>query len=52
MLVVVPSSMKYVWLDEIQRWLPHLTPDEIHLVKCAEDVPLVLSLYFFVLLSS
>ncbi|CAL9698796.1 unnamed protein product [Knipowitschia caucasica] len=33
LLVVVPSSLKYPWIEELERWIPELQPGDIHLVE-------------------
>jgi SNF2 family DNA or RNA helicase len=31
LLVVCPASMRNVWADELERWLPYLSPLDVHL---------------------
>ena len=33
LLVVVPSSLRYPWVEELERWLPELQPGDINLVE-------------------
>lgn len=33
LLVVVPSSLRYPWIEELERWLPELQPGDINLVE-------------------
>ncbi|XP_056157493.1 DNA annealing helicase and endonuclease ZRANB3 [Lampris incognitus] len=33
LLVVVPSSLKYPWMEELERWIPELQPGDINLVE-------------------
>ncbi|XP_029307154.1 LOW QUALITY PROTEIN: DNA annealing helicase and endonuclease ZRANB3 [Cottoperca gobio] len=33
LLVVVPSSLKYPWIEELERWIPELLPGDINLVE-------------------
>ncbi|XP_034464061.1 DNA annealing helicase and endonuclease ZRANB3 isoform X3 [Hippoglossus hippoglossus] len=33
LLVVVPSSLKYPWIEELERWIPELRPGDINLVE-------------------
>ncbi|XP_043965895.1 DNA annealing helicase and endonuclease ZRANB3 isoform X1 [Gambusia affinis] len=33
LLVVVPSSLKYPWIEELERWIPELQPGDINLVE-------------------
>lgn len=33
LLVVVPSSLKYPWVEELERWIPELQPGDINLVE-------------------
>ncbi|CAH1791118.1 unnamed protein product, partial [Owenia fusiformis] len=38
LLIVVPSSLKYPWIDEIEKWMPDVQPHEINLVHSSVDV--------------
>lgn len=38
LLIVVPSSLKYPWIEELERWVPELHPDDINLVESKADV--------------
>uniref|UniRef100_A0A1A7WV27 Zinc finger, RAN-binding domain containing 3 n=1 Tax=Iconisemion striatum TaxID=60296 RepID=A0A1A7WV27_9TELE len=33
LLVVVPSSLKYPWIEELERWIPELQPGDVCLVE-------------------
>ncbi|XP_041822212.1 DNA annealing helicase and endonuclease ZRANB3 [Chelmon rostratus] len=33
LLVVVPSFLKYPWIEELERWIPELQPGDINLVE-------------------
>ncbi|XP_028662380.2 DNA annealing helicase and endonuclease ZRANB3 [Erpetoichthys calabaricus] len=37
LLIVVPSSLKYPWIEEIEKWFPELIPDDINLVESKAD---------------
>ncbi|XP_051884285.1 DNA annealing helicase and endonuclease ZRANB3 isoform X2 [Pristis pectinata] len=37
-LIVVPSSLKYPWIEEIEKWIPDLNPDDINLIESKSDV--------------
>ncbi|XP_078612934.1 DNA annealing helicase and endonuclease ZRANB3-like isoform X1 [Branchiostoma floridae x Branchiostoma japonicum] len=37
-LVVVPSSLKYQWVEELERWVPDLEPTHIHVVSSRDDI--------------
>lgn len=37
MLVVVPASLRLVWAEEFEKWLPHLRPSQIHVIEGRED---------------
>ncbi|KAL2087898.1 hypothetical protein ACEWY4_016726 [Coilia grayii] len=37
LLIVVPSSLKYPWIEELERWLPDLLPGDINLVESKTD---------------
>ena len=36
LLVVVPASLRLVWAEELERWLPHLRPSSIHVIEGKE----------------
>ncbi|KAK7126664.1 hypothetical protein R3I94_017995 [Phoxinus phoxinus] len=37
LLIVVPSSLKYPWIEELEKWLPELDPRDINLVESKTD---------------
>ncbi|XP_066266917.1 DNA annealing helicase and endonuclease ZRANB3-like [Branchiostoma lanceolatum] len=37
-LVVVPSSLRYQWVEELERWVPDLEPTDIHVVSSRDDI--------------
>uniref|UniRef100_A0A672FH77 Zinc finger, RAN-binding domain containing 3 n=1 Tax=Salarias fasciatus TaxID=181472 RepID=A0A672FH77_SALFA len=37
LLVVVPSSLRYPWVEELERWVPELQPGDVHLVDGKSD---------------
>ena len=38
LLIIVPSTMKYPWIDEIEKWIPKIPPEDINIVKNCSDV--------------
>ena len=38
-MVVVPASLRLVWAEELERWLPHLRPRSIHVIYGSKDWP-------------
>ncbi|MCJ8747519.1 hypothetical protein PDJAM_G00154380 [Pangasius djambal] len=38
LLIVVPSSLKYPWIEELERWVPELHPEDINLVESKADI--------------
>ncbi|KAJ8255980.1 hypothetical protein COCON_G00198440 [Conger conger] len=38
LLIVVPSSLKYPWIEEMEKWIPELNPGDINLVENKMDV--------------
>ncbi|KAJ8349806.1 hypothetical protein SKAU_G00249360 [Synaphobranchus kaupii] len=38
LLIVVPSSLKYLWIEEMEKWIPELNPGDINLVENKMDV--------------
>lgn len=41
LLVVVPSSLRYPWIEELERWVPELLPGDINLVESKSDTTYV-----------
>merc|ERR1719247_3546964 len=37
-LVVVPNSVRLVWADELERWIPDLGPGGVNIVHHGQDV--------------
>ncbi|TRY91983.1 hypothetical protein DNTS_013793 [Danionella cerebrum] len=37
LLIVVPSSLKYPWIEELEKWIPELDPRDINLVENKSD---------------
>ena len=38
LLIVVPSSLRYPWIEEIERWFPEIHPHDINLIQTGGDV--------------
>ena len=38
LLVVVPSSMRYPWIEELEQWLPQIEPHEMNLIRSGTDI--------------
>uniref|UniRef100_A0A8C5R5Z1 Zinc finger RANBP2-type containing 3 n=1 Tax=Leptobrachium leishanense TaxID=445787 RepID=A0A8C5R5Z1_9ANUR len=38
MLIVVPSSLKYPWIEELEKWIPELRPEDITVIENKADV--------------
>ncbi|KAK1166021.1 DNA annealing helicase and endonuclease ZRANB3 [Acipenser oxyrinchus oxyrinchus] len=38
LLIVVPSSLKYPWIEEMEKWIPELNPDDINLIDNKTDI--------------
>uniref|UniRef100_A0A8C9GBV9 Zinc finger RANBP2-type containing 3 n=1 Tax=Piliocolobus tephrosceles TaxID=591936 RepID=A0A8C9GBV9_9PRIM len=38
LLIVVPSSLRYPWTEEIEKWIPELSPEEISVIQNKTDV--------------
>ncbi|KAK6483014.1 DNA annealing helicase and endonuclease ZRANB3 [Huso huso] len=38
LLIVVPSSLKYPWIEEMEKWIPELNPDDINLIDNKVDI--------------
>ena len=37
LLIIVPASLRLVWAEELERWLPHLRPSHIHVIEGRTD---------------
>ncbi|XP_034280046.1 DNA annealing helicase and endonuclease ZRANB3 isoform X2 [Pantherophis guttatus] len=38
LLIVVPSSLRYPWVDEMEKWIPDLCPEDIIVVQNKTDI--------------
>lgn len=38
LLIVVPSSLRYPWVDEMEKWIPELSPDDIIIIQNKTDI--------------
>ncbi|NXC28279.1 ZRAB3 endonuclease, partial [Campylorhamphus procurvoides] len=38
LLIVVPSSLRYPWVDEMEKWIPELSPDDISIIQNKSDI--------------
>ncbi|XP_053804037.1 DNA annealing helicase and endonuclease ZRANB3 isoform X3 [Vidua chalybeata] len=38
LLIVVPSSLRYPWVDEMEKWIPELSPDDISIIQNKTDI--------------
>ncbi|XP_054033054.1 DNA annealing helicase and endonuclease ZRANB3 [Dryobates pubescens] len=38
LLIVVPSSMRYPWAEEMEKWIPELSPDDISIIQNKIDI--------------
>lgn len=38
LLILTPSSMRYSWVEEIERWLPEIEPTQINLIRGVNHV--------------
>ncbi|PFX16259.1 DNA annealing helicase and endonuclease ZRANB3 [Stylophora pistillata] len=38
LLIVVPSSVKFSWIDEIEKWLPEFEPHDLNLIRSGCDI--------------
>ncbi|XP_075613325.1 DNA annealing helicase and endonuclease ZRANB3 isoform X2 [Balearica regulorum gibbericeps] len=37
LLIVVPSSLRYPWVEEMEKWIPELSPDDISIIQNKTD---------------
>lgn len=45
LLIVVPSSLRYPWIEEIEKWIPEICPTKIKLVTACNDILYVMYLF-------
>jgi N12 class adenine-specific DNA methylase len=47
-LIVVPSSLRLQWADQVQQWIPNIVPTDINISTSQQTLPLYnhLSFYF------
>ncbi|XP_030065313.1 DNA annealing helicase and endonuclease ZRANB3 [Microcaecilia unicolor] len=38
LLIVVPSSLKYPWIEEMEKWIPELGPEDISVIENKIDI--------------
>ncbi|XP_071943275.1 DNA annealing helicase and endonuclease ZRANB3-like [Antedon mediterranea] len=38
LLIIVPSSLRYPWIEELEKWFPNIQPGDVHLVNSGTDV--------------
>ncbi|XP_066467994.1 DNA annealing helicase and endonuclease ZRANB3 [Tiliqua scincoides] len=38
LLIVVPSSLRYPWVDELEKWIPDLRPEDIIIIQNKTDI--------------
>ena len=36
LLIVVPASLRLVWAEELEKWMPHQRPSSVHVIECKE----------------
>ena len=41
LLIIVPSSLRYCWIEELEKWLPDIQPHEINLIQSGNDARFV-----------
>ena len=46
LLIVVPSSVKFSWIDEIEKWLPEVELHDLNLIRSGCDVRFVSNEFF------
>lgn len=37
LLIVVPASLRLVWAEELEKWLPHVSPRDIKVIEGGKD---------------
>mmetsp|Transcript_40126 Transcript_40126/g.67194 ORF Transcript_40126/g.67194 Transcript_40126/m.67194 type:complete len:423 (-) Transcript_40126:1467-2735(-) len=41
LLIVVPSSMRFSWADELEKWLPAIQPSDISILRNGKELHLI-----------
>lgn len=41
LLIIVPASLRYPWIEEIEKWFPDVDPQKINLIMNGADVRFV-----------
>ncbi|KAJ8308700.1 hypothetical protein KUTeg_013574 [Tegillarca granosa] len=37
LLIIVPSSLRFCWVEELEKWIPDIHPKDIYLVQTGND---------------
>lgn len=37
LLIIVPSSLRFCWVEEIEKWFPDTSPEDIFIVQTGND---------------
>ncbi|XP_067682892.1 DNA annealing helicase and endonuclease ZRANB3-like [Haliotis asinina] len=37
LLIIVPSSLRFCWIEELEKWLPDIHPNDINLIRGGTD---------------
>ncbi|XP_072020208.1 DNA annealing helicase and endonuclease ZRANB3-like [Amphiura filiformis] len=38
LLIVVPTALRYPWIEELEKWLPELQPNDVNLIASGTDI--------------
>ncbi|KAK3611454.1 hypothetical protein CHS0354_032734 [Potamilus streckersoni] len=38
LLIIVPSSLRYSWVEELEKWLPDVGPNDVNVIQYGSDV--------------
>ena len=45
LLIIVPSSLRYSWVEEFEKWLPDVDPAAINLIQSGSDARYICMVY-------
>jgi SNF2 family DNA or RNA helicase len=47
LLIIVPSSLRYPWIEEMEKWFPDILPEHINSIESSSDIAYVYTFHVF-----